>query len=160
LIPDELFPVLDGLTQMEEMLCSLASPCLLMWVSKGSQYKTRGNVITFPQDIAPLCPTLPRLPKSLDVLLVRKPHARSPNGYKDFRVRKAKVLAFLRYLKENNPYYADVVIQPSALVDLPADGDISDRCLTSEALQVTGSCPAPSLTTTFKRRERQRCWRC
>ena len=127
LIPDELLPVLDGLTQMEEMLCNLASPCFLMWVSKGSQYKTRGNVITFPQDIAPLCPTLPRLPKSLDVLLVRKPHARSPNDYKDFRVRKVKVLAFLRYLKENNPYYADVVIQPSALVDLPADGDISDR---------------------------------
>ena len=42
-IPDELLPVLDGFTQMEEMLCSLASPCFLMWVSKGRQYKTRDS---------------------------------------------------------------------------------------------------------------------
>jgi hypothetical protein len=139
-IPDELLPALDGLTQMEEMLCSLASPCFLMWVSKGGQYKTRGNVITFPQDIASLCSTLPRLPETLDVLLVRKPNARSPNGYKDFRVRKKKVLAFLRFLKKHNPYYADVVICPSDLVDLPADSDISDRLPHVEASSApTGS---------------------
>ena len=126
-IPEDLRGILDDLTQMEEMLCSLASPCFLMWVSKGGQYKTRGNVITFPQDITHLCTTLPRLPEHLDVLLVRKPDARTANGYKDFRVRKHKVLAFLRYLKEHNPYYADVVIRPSEQVDLPVDGDIVDR---------------------------------
>ena len=34
---------------------------------------------------------------------------------------------FLRYLKEHNPYYADVVIRPSEEVDLSIDGDIIDR---------------------------------
>jgi hypothetical protein len=34
---------------------------------------------------------------------------------------------FLHFLKKHNPYYADIVICPSDLVDLPADGDISDR---------------------------------
>ncbi|KAH9995120.1 hypothetical protein BJV77DRAFT_992641 [Russula vinacea] len=43
-----------------------------MWVSKGGQYKTRGSVITFVQDIAPLCSTLPHLPKDLDVRIVCK----------------------------------------------------------------------------------------
>ena len=39
--------ILHDLTQMEEMLCTLASPFFLMWVSKGGQFKTRGNVIFF-----------------------------------------------------------------------------------------------------------------
>jgi hypothetical protein len=55
---------------MEEMLCSLASPCFIMWVSKGVQYKTRGNVITFSQDISHICSMLPRLPKQLDILVI------------------------------------------------------------------------------------------
>lgn len=47
----DILPV-DGITQMEEMLCSLASPCFIMWVSKGGQYKTCWNIIAFAQDIA------------------------------------------------------------------------------------------------------------
>jgi ATP-dependent DNA helicase PIF1 len=109
---------------MEEMLCSLASPCFLMWVSKGGQYKTRGNVITFPQDISQLCTTLPRLPEELDILVVRKPGARDPATYKDFRVRKDKVMRLLYYLKQNNPYYTNVTIQPPQAVDLPRDASI------------------------------------
>ena len=115
------------MTQMEEMLCSLASPCFLMWVSKGGQYKSRGNVITFSQDITHLCTTLPRLPKQLDVLVVRKPGAGTPSGYKDFRVRKKKVLKFLRYLKDHNTHYANIAIRPAADVDLPADGSVLER---------------------------------
>lgn len=100
------------------MLCSLASPCFLMWVSKGGQYKTRGNVITFSQDIARLCTTLPRLPEELDVLIVRKAAAREPSTYKDFRVRKKKVLDFLRFLVQHNPLYANISICPACDVDL------------------------------------------
>ena len=69
-VPDELRNVLQGITQMEEMLCSLASPCFLMWISKGGQYKTCGNVIMFSQDILHLCSTLPRLPEQLDILVI------------------------------------------------------------------------------------------
>ncbi|KAF8476446.1 hypothetical protein DFH94DRAFT_111658 [Russula ochroleuca] len=46
--------------------------------------KTHGNVITFSQDIAELCSTLPHLPERLDVIVVRKPGARD----QDFRVQK------------------------------------------------------------------------
>ena len=104
-----LHQILFDLTQLEEMLCSLASPCFLMWVSKGGQYKTRGNVITFSQDIMQLCMALPRLPEQLDVLVVRKPATRNPLTYQDFRIRKHKVLAFLHFLK-HNPYYSFVIV--------------------------------------------------
>ena len=104
-----------------------------MWVSKGGQYKTCGNVITFSQDITHLCSTLPHLPEQLDVLVVRKPGARDPSTYKDFCVPKEKVLRLLWYLKQHNPYYANIVIQPADEVDLPLDGDILDRLLVVES---------------------------
>jgi hypothetical protein len=126
-IPHVLRDTLHGLTQMEEMLCSLASPCFLMWVSKGGQYKTRGNVITFSQDLANLCNSLPRLPEHLDILVVRKPGARDPSTYKDFRVRKHRVFQLLRYLKTHNPFYANITILSPEDVDLPIDGSILHR---------------------------------
>jgi hypothetical protein len=60
IIPNDLHEILAGLMQMEEMSCSLTSPCFLTWVSKGGQYKRCGNVITFLQNLAPLCTTLYR----------------------------------------------------------------------------------------------------
>jgi hypothetical protein len=120
---------------MEEMLCSLASPCFLMWVSSGGQFKTRGNVITFSQDVNQLCVSLPRLPEKLEILIVRKLGTRNPLTYKDFRVCKQKVLDLLRLLKRYNPYYAHITIRPSNNVDLPDDNDIVDR------LPHTHSCP-------------------
>ncbi|KAH9983921.1 hypothetical protein BJV77DRAFT_1162843 [Russula vinacea] len=89
-IPDELKGILNGITQMEEMLCSLASPCFIMWVSKGGQYKARGNVITFSQDVSTLCTVLPRLPEELDALIVRKTDSQTTPSYKDFRVQTSR----------------------------------------------------------------------
>ena len=111
----DLVEILHDLTQMEEMLCSLASPFFLMWVSKGGQYKSRGNVISFSQDISTLCTTLPRLPEDLDVLIVKKQKARDPSSYNDFRVRKHKVYNLLLFLKRNNPYYSTFSVLRSAL---------------------------------------------
>ena len=129
LLSDELHDLLHDFTQMEEMLCSLASPCFLMWVSKGGQYKARGNVITFSQDVTNLCTTLPRLPEDLDILVVRKPLSTDPGtvAFKDFRVRKGKVYRLLRFLKEHNRFYKDVEIRPPDSVDLPVDASVIDR---------------------------------
>ena len=123
-IPEDLRETLHGLMQMEEMLCSLASLCFMMWVSKDRQYKSRGNVITFPQDLAPLCTTLPCLPEELDVLLVWKPDARDSIAYKDFHVRKHKVLSFLHYLCAHNDFYQDIVIRATDDVNLPDDASV------------------------------------
>ena len=104
LLSDELQDLLHDFTQMEEMLCSLASPCFLMWVSKGGQYKARGNVITFSQDVTNLCTALPRLPEDLDILVVRKPVSTGTGSdmFKDFRVHKDKVFHLLRSCAKSN----------------------------------------------------------
>jgi ATP-dependent DNA helicase PIF1 len=146
-VPDALQDVLQDLTQMEEMLCCLASPCFLMWVSKGGQYKTRGNVITFSQDLTNLCYSLPRLPEQLDILVVRKPGARDPSTYKDFRVRKEKIFRLLRYLKTHNPFYANIDILAPENVDLPLDGSILHRLPLVESAADDADSSAPPLTT-------------
>jgi hypothetical protein len=134
LLSDDLYDILHDFTQMEEMLCSLASPCFLMWVSKGGQYKTRGNVITFSQDITNLCTTLPRLPEDLDILVIRKNLSTEADAdaFKDFRVRKAKVYRLLRFLKEHNCFYKDIAIHHPDSVDLPDDDSIVHRLSTVE----------------------------
>ena len=134
LLSDELHDLLDNFTQMEEMLSSLASPCFLMWVSKGGQYKARGNVITFSQDITNLCTTLPRLPEDLDILLIQKhlsPDA-DADAFKDFCVHKDKVFRLLHFLKQHNHFYKDIAICPPDSVDLPADASILSRLPTVE----------------------------
>ena len=50
------------------------------------------NVITFAQDVNELCTLLPRLLENLDVLIIRKQGVRDSSTYKDFHVRKSKVL--------------------------------------------------------------------
>ena len=61
------------------------------------------------------------------MLLVRKPDARDPSTYRDFRVRKPKVLRFLQFLKANNPFYAHIDIRHPDDIDLPIDGNILDH---------------------------------
>ena len=36
-IMPELYDIINGIAQIEEMLCSLASPCFVMWVIKSGQ---------------------------------------------------------------------------------------------------------------------------
>ena len=62
------------------------------------------------------------------MLVVRKPGASNPAGYRDFRVRKTKVLDFLKYLNAHNPFYANIMIRPTEQIDLPIDGSILE-CL-------------------------------
>ena len=126
-IPHELKGILNGITQMEEMLCSLASPCFIMWVSNGGQYKARGNVITFSQDVSTLCTVLPHLPEELDVLIVRKTDSQTTPSYKDFRVYKSKVYALLCYLQQHNPSYRDITIRPPQDSNLPDDDTVFSR---------------------------------
>jgi hypothetical protein len=72
-------------------------------------------------------------------LLIRKPNARDPSTYRDFRVRKAKVLRFLHFLKANNPFYAHIEIRQPDDVDLPIDGNILDQLPVVESEQCRAS---------------------
>ena len=75
---------------------------------------------------------LPNLPSELDVVVLR-PSDRvvqtdlryQRQFWTDFRVRKGRVITWLRFLKAHNPDYQHVTISPDRINALPVDGDVS-----------------------------------
>ncbi len=124
---------MQGLTQVEEMLIAGVLPFMSLYRLPHGQYGYSGHVINLPQDVASFASTLPRVPRELDVVVVRKEGA--ANSHRDFRVRRSVVLHALQWLLVNNNYYRNVRIDRDTLSMLPEDGDLTD--LTSVTVQST-----------------------
>ena len=126
--PGDVPQELAELTLVEEMVISLIHPQIKVHRIKGSgQLRYSGNTISFPQDVSVL------LHHSLIVLtdtliLVSKLTERDGvQRIRDFKIRGPRVLAALRWLKQNNPLYRDVEINMQNVNELPNDGDVSSR---------------------------------
>jgi hypothetical protein len=120
-VPEEL----QGLTEIEEMLIAQIFPVISVYCLRGGQYAYKGNVINFPQDVHKFVTRLPRHPSSLDTLVVRQ---RSANGstFRDFNVCRIKIARALSWLKENNRYYINIIIDNEILQSLPENGPIDE----------------------------------
>ena len=103
------------------MLISAVIPIISIYRLPHGQYGYKGHVINLPQDITTFATSLPRLPKELDKLTVRKDG--SDSTHCDFKVRKAVVFNALLWLKQHNKYYQKICIDYTALDDLPEDGN-------------------------------------
>ena len=110
-------------TSRKEMLISAVIPIMTIYRLRHGQYGYRGHVINLPQDLTTFATSLPRLPKELDILIVRKEG--SDCTHRDFRVRKSVVLGALLWLKHHNKYYRNVNIDYDSLNELPEDGNLS-----------------------------------
>ena len=130
--PGEVPEELQGLTELEEMLIARVFPVMSVYRLREGQHGYRGNVINFPQDVQEFATYLPRNPSSLDVLVVRRQSANNSTGFRDFKVRHAKVARALCWLKENNRYYEDIIIDNEILQSLPVDGSIDDQLQNTE----------------------------
>ena len=104
------------------MLISAVIPIMTIYRLRHGQYGYRGHVINLPQDLTTFATSLPRLPKELDILIVRKEG--SDCTHRDFRVRKSVVLGALLWLKHHNKYYRNVNIDYDSLNELPEDGNL------------------------------------
>ena len=105
------------------MLISAVIPITSMYRLPHGQYVYKSHVINQPQDITTFATSLPRLPKELDILTVRKDG--SDSTHRDFKVRKAVVLKALLWLKQHK-YNRKIEIDYNALNDLPEDGNLPD----------------------------------
>ncbi len=104
---------MQGLTQVEEMLIAGVLPIMSLYRLPHGQYGYSGHVINLPQDVASFASRLPRVPRELDVVMVRKEGA--ANSHRDFRVRRSVVLHALQWLLVNNNYYRNVRIDHDTL---------------------------------------------
>ncbi|KAJ8686136.1 hypothetical protein QAD02_021930 [Eretmocerus hayati] len=87
------------------------------------------------QDITEIADHLPRVPSSLDVVVVRRG---SVPEYRDSNRRREKVTTALRFLKSNNPYFADIHMNEDHLSQSTLDGNISDQIREVQVPEIVG----------------------
>ncbi|CAG8734062.1 10885_t:CDS:1 [Rhizophagus irregularis] len=122
-VPDEL----QGLTNIEEMLIAQVFMVMSVYRLRGGQNGYKGNVINFLHDVREFTRHLPRNPSSLDVLVVRRKLANDISGFRDFIIHRKKIAKALYWLKANNPYYEDIIIDDEILKSLPQNGSIINQ---------------------------------
>jgi hypothetical protein len=124
--PGDVPEKLQGLIQIEEMLIAQIFPIVSVYYLRDGQYAYRDNVINFPQDVQDFATRLLHHPSSLDVLVV---HHNSSDGrvFKDFNVWQSVVSCVFYWLKLNNRYYSNIVIDKEVLRSLPENGSLNDQ---------------------------------
>ena len=121
----DLLPSFPDLTQIEEMLISIAHPIMSVYRIRHN-IKYRGHCVTVPQDVQQVASKLPLLPSEAPCIIVRRSTHTDPNEYKHFRVRKDVIRQALIWLKSNNHLYRDIIIDENVLSQLPDDGNVGN----------------------------------
>ena len=100
---------LPKLTLIEELLisrCHVIMRCYRLKQGHGYQYK--GHCLNLEQDPSEIWKKLPLPVNGLPIMIIRKRDEKNPSNYKDFKVRRGSVLAWLRHLQQHSPLYRDI----------------------------------------------------
>ena len=97
---------------------------------RGGQTAYSGNVINFKQDVSRLFNSLPPTPNEINAIILGAKN--TPSGLAYFRVRAQVVRKALIWLKANNRYYHDIIIDESEISNLPSDGSYESFLQTFE----------------------------
>jgi len=108
------------------MLIAQVFPVVSVYTLPGGQHAYRGNIINFPQDVQEFVTRLPHDPSSLNLLIVRR-YSEDGSNFRDFHVRRRKVMRALQWLKVNNKLYREIDIDDEILQSLPEDGSITEK---------------------------------
>jgi hypothetical protein len=122
--PGVVPPELQELTVVEQQLICKIAPAIQLHMLKHGGIAANGHCVTFSQAIDQPAQILPRLPKDINIIKMRKKGRNDTS--KDFKVRRYKVQSALQWLKINNPVFNDISISEERLSQLPEDGEIHD----------------------------------
>ena len=108
----EIPPELSGLNALELRLISLRVPFVKMVaLPTGKQRSIHGPAVNVPSKVDTICNVLPRLPSQSELVPMKLKRKVAYKGHYMYDyIRPQKVLDALRYLKANNPLYADIDI--------------------------------------------------
>ncbi|RNA16632.1 ATP-dependent DNA helicase PIF1 [Brachionus plicatilis] len=118
-LPNDIKKSFENLTMIEEMLISPILVLMSVFRLPGGELTSRGFCANFSQNIQLLITKLPRLPKDLPILILRKKD--QLNRSRHFTVNRNRVTICLNYLCQNNPQYIayGITIDDSAINSLP-----------------------------------------
>ena len=108
----EIPPELSGLNALELRLISLRVPFMKMVaLPSGKQRSIHGPAVNVPSKVDTICDVLPRLPSQSELVPLKLKRKVAYKGHYMYDyIRPQKILDALRYLKVNNPLYADIDI--------------------------------------------------
>ena len=120
---DLIPPELDGLNELEIRLISLRIPFMKMVaLPSGRQQSIHGPAVNVPSNVDNVCEVLPRLPSQTELIPLKLKRRLCYKGHYMYNyVRPNVVLTALRWLKVNNPLYANVIINNNWLSDSARD---------------------------------------
>ncbi|KAK3371254.1 hypothetical protein B0T24DRAFT_311779 [Lasiosphaeria ovina] len=142
-VPDHL----PKLTQVEEQLIARVHVFLDVRLVRGQQYRHSKHCVSFLRDTGSLYNQLPRLPRELDIVIVRPRQSENNNAHlirsfrADFRVRRAAIETWLRYLIANHRGYSDLQVDVERLAQLPEDGNVIDQVAVIEVEEEAPAVP-------------------
>ena len=93
---------------------------------KGGQLGYGGHVVNVAHDITTFAATLPRLAADVPIIILRG-EGQEPGQHKDLHVGRVRVQRALIWLIASNPYYRDIVLDDTALSQLPVHGQLKFR---------------------------------
>ena len=116
---------LRGLTDAEKALIQIYNVFLPVHHLRHGTMGLKGHCCAFPQALDEVCMTLPRAKDDAGLVKLLKTYEKDVGilAVKSFRVRKSKVLAALRYLKQHSTEYANICIDPTRLDWIGEDTD-------------------------------------
>ena len=147
-IPNQL----SGLNMLELRLISLRVPFMKMVaLPSGKQRCIHGPAVNVPSKVDTICTVLPRLPSETELKLKRKLAYRGHYMY-DY-ISPEKVLTALRWLKQNNPVYADIDINEQWLEQAVSNdedlfGGLVEQCDTNDIHNDTNDMSSESALST------------
>ena len=147
---------LKDLRPLETRLLCLRIPFMkLVALPKGGQMAIHGSAVNVPSKLQPIATLLPRLPDAAEVIPLKLKRKLVYDGhYMHEYVRPQKVMAALKWLKQNNPHYKDVDIcldwvshwqkeEPdlwNAMVTPGSNEAVTDNCLSDAFVSRTDEC--------------------
>ncbi|CAF1095519.1 unnamed protein product [Brachionus calyciflorus] len=109
----------EDLTVVEEILISPILALMSVFRLPGGALTNRGFCANFSQDIQPIVTLLPRLPRYIPLIILKKKD--QTNKTRNFIDNKHRVLTCLNFLFKNNPQYIayNITIDENAIQQLP-----------------------------------------
>ena len=107
---------LSILNSVEVASISLICPQLTIYKLRGGASGMKGHSIAFYQDVQGFVDKLPRRPEDLPIIVIKAPYQNV-----ELKANRHNILNALEFLKQHNPEYKNISIDPEALDCYPPD---------------------------------------
>ena len=156
----EVHPELSGLNALELRLISLRVPFMKMVaLPSGKQRSIHGPAVNVPSKVDTICDVLPRLPSQSELVPLKLKRKVAYKGHYMYDyIRPQKLLDALRYLKVNNPLYADIDVNEQWLEEAMAnDEELCKYLVEQDDEQMDTECESDTGGSAYVQNEPMEC---